>query len=413
MTLGKTNPTHTPSLLQFIFSGLAALGAWGTAFLILLVGLISMVAPTEDSTSQVSTLLVGVVVAAIGCCFVPSAYYGLKRVLGRPITTSPFQLPRYGVLAILCWPVLVYLGLIIPDGTIIRMMVFPFIHVLAVLIPIMVLVWIGSRGLVANSPQRKSGLFALGLAFGTSVSFVIEMGVLLVIALVGIFVVAANPTSIETLNRLSEQFSSPNIDIQSLQSLLAPYITSPIAILGILGFFSVLTPLIEEAAKPIGLWFFAKKNLTPMDGFVGGMLSGAGFTVVETMFNAGQSNPESWFVLIISRVGTGALHILASGMVGWGLAMAWSKHKYMNLFFSYLIAVCLHGLWNGVTLFYGISELLPEGSDSWLVIFGKINPYILGILATAIFLSLIFINLKFVKEQTMQLDPTASPDGVG
>ena len=268
-------------------------------------------------------------------------------------------------------------------------------------------------GLVANSPQRKSGLFALGLAFGTSVSFVIEMGVLLVIALVGIFVVAANPTSIETLNRLSEQFSSPNIDIQSLQSLLAPYITSPIAILGILGFFSVLTPLIEEAAKPIGLWFFAKKNLTPMDGFVGGMLSGAGFTVVETMFNAGQSNPESWFVLIISRVGTGALHILASGMVGWGLAMAWSKHKYMNLFFSYLIAVCLHGLWNGVTLFYGISELLPEGSDSWLVIFGKINPYILGILATAIFLSLIFINLKFVKEQTMQLDPTASPDGVG
>ncbi len=48
-------------------------------------------------------------------------------------------------------------------------------------------------------------------------------------------------------------------------------------IFGVLAVISGIVPLIEEILKPIALWSLVGKDLTDQEGFVAGLLSGAGF----------------------------------------------------------------------------------------------------------------------------------------
>jgi hypothetical protein len=411
MTIQRTStPTHTPTLFQFILSILASLAAWGLAFICLMIGLAAIVSDVNMAQEQMMTLMVAAIFTALGFCFLPSIIHSWKRLRGNPSAPTAFKTNTVVlILALVIWPLVVFAGVKLPEGSIARTIGFPVVHVLAAIIPIGLLVWLGARRLIANTPQRNSGLFGSALTLSTFLSISSEMLVLFGFVVVLVIVMVIQPELLTQLTRLANRIASANNDPQAMMRILSTYVSSPWVISVVLLFFSLLTPLLEEAFKPIGLWVLSKKNLTPRDGFVGGLISGAGFAVFETSFNASQTDPQSWLVVIVTRVGTGALHIFVSGLVGYGLAMAWSKRSYKTLFISYLSAVCIHGLWNSMAMLYAMSQILPEGSSSWLSVFRSVGPYGLGILAAFVILGLFLMNQRLYNQQTEALTTVPEP----
>jgi hypothetical protein len=107
--------------------------------------------------------------------------------------------------------------------------------------------------------------------------------------------------------------------------------------------------MIEEILKPLGVWFLAGQKLTPTQGFVFGILSGAGFGLFENLGNT-SSGGAAWAILASTRISTLLLHCFTAGLVGWALASAWSQRRYLRLGISYILAVLVHGLWNGMAV---------------------------------------------------------------
>ena len=72
----------------------------------------------------------------------------------------------------------------------------------------------------------------------------------------------------------------------------------------------------------------AGKGLTDQEGFVAGLLCGAGFALLENLLyfmNVGTA--EEWLFMVIGRAGTGVLHMFGSALMGWGLARTWREGK--------------------------------------------------------------------------------------
>ncbi|MEW6239225.1 MAG: PrsW family glutamic-type intramembrane protease, partial [Chloroflexota bacterium] len=114
-------------------------------------------------------------------------------------------------------------------------------------------------------------------------------------------------------------------------------------------YFSILTPLIEEPVKSIGVWLGADRLRTPAQGFALGALCGAGFAVVESMF-ATFSPDQSWGVTFLTRSASGLMHITASGLIGWGVARARLSRRHLPLIGAYALGIAIHGLWNGAAI---------------------------------------------------------------
>jgi hypothetical protein len=170
-------------------------------------------------------------------------------------------------------------------------------------------------------------------------------------------------------------------------------------VIAALAFWSLVVPLIEELLKPIGVWLLAGRDLSPAAGFAAGALSGAGYALFESL--ALTSSGAEWTTLVAARIGTGAVHILATGMTGWGLAIAWREGRYALLGLAYLGAVSIHGLWNGITLFssfLAVAESLNLPLDvPGVARLGEIAPIGLSILAGAALVALVWANRRLAR----------------
>jgi RsiW-degrading membrane proteinase PrsW (M82 family) len=119
----------------------------------------------------------------------------------------------------------------------------------------------------------------------------------------------------------------------------------------------VITPLIEEVLKTLGVWLFVKRKLTPAEGYIAGMICGAGFALIEGLFNlAGAATPGDWVGLVIGRAGGSLLHVFTGGLIGWGLAETWRSGKFQKYLLAFLGALIIHGLWNALAV---VAVLLP------------------------------------------------------
>jgi RsiW-degrading membrane proteinase PrsW (M82 family) len=181
------------------------------------------------------------------------------------------------------------------------------------------------------------------------------------------------------------------IDSQArLSKMLEPYLRSPILIVSVLGFIAVIVPVIEETLKPIGVWLLVGRNLTAAEGFVAGAISGAGYALFENLFipNSG----VGWAAVALGRMGTAAMHILASALTGWGLALAWREGKYLRLGLQYLAAIALHSTWYATTVINAGVNLLPQTPT--LIVTAQALTYAMGILALSIFILIIFFSRR-------------------
>ncbi|HSQ18677.1 MAG TPA: PrsW family glutamic-type intramembrane protease, partial [Anaerolineales bacterium] len=417
--MNNAKTLHKPSLLQLVLSLLAALLLVSGSGLLLSMGILQLVETGINSPYATQSFMLAAGLLLGGGLMLPSAWHAWRRLrphapasamapeLAEQPEAASQTLPRAeddGEAGSAAHPariliskqrlrrttglMLLTLGLVagvplallagdwITRENILPWLLLPGLNLLVIGLPILWLVMTGKRGLAAGSAQRQWGIFASGLALGPLIILGIELLVLLGISLVGLIVIMRDPALMREFSFLINRLTHAQPDQEALLRILTPMLEQPVVLVGIFGFAAVLVPLIEEALKPFGLWLMAGCRLTPAEGFVGGLISGAGFALFENLFST-SAGGETWALLASSRITTAMLHMLASGLVGWGLAHAWGRGRYFRLAFAYALAVMLHGVWNslGIASFIvpyldspALETLNPESLDGLIVI---------------------------------------------
>jgi hypothetical protein len=362
---GETQPTRVPrsaptawlAVAQAALSALAALLLWAFGAGMGIFGLMDA-ASTGALRDSLPLLLMAAGLIFSGVLLLPSFGLALRQLRASGQAARPARIRRswpFSVLALIL-PLVLLLGGWAATTASPGWLLLPPMHVLAVGLPVLWLTVITVRGLPLGSAQRAWGVFGAGLVLGPVIIFTLELLALIVSGVLAVVVISLQPDLVRELTAVFERFTVGQPYPQEVLTALQPYLTRPAVIAGVLGFVAVLVPLVEEIFKPIGVWLLVRRRLSPMEGFAAGALSGAGYALFESL--ALSASAEEWALLVTARMGTGAIHIFTSALMGWALARAWRRGSYGRLGWAYLLAVAIHGLWNGVTLLAAFAGLL-------------------------------------------------------
>lgn len=389
----KANRVEWFSALQFGLSALAILVLWSLAVSALLVGFVQQFGAGSETMDVLQIFLLGVSFGFCGVLILPSAVYSLASMLGHPVQGYPLVLSRLRpTLLIFAFPILAGIGYWLSQNSPLAWLFLPPIHVLAISLPILWLTYIGTRGLPVGSPQRSAGVFTSGLTLAPLIILAVEAAAVLAGFLFLGGVMAFNPELAETANRLAQQLRTAPPSSEAVLRILQPVVNNPFVVFSAVVFGAVIVPLIEELIKPVGVWLLANRQLTPSEGYALGILSGAGYALVESLFLT--SSGQQWGLVILARIGTSAVHILTAGLMGWALVTAWGKGKYLRLGGIYLLATLIHGLWNGLTISNVFAALSHSHTArvSLMTQIGQFAPYALAGLGGVSFLTILLIN---------------------
>lgn len=370
-------PSTWSSLLQFIFSLLGSLLLWSAALLLAGLGLAGSLEPALGAENGLALFSMAASLGFIGVLLLPSAVFALDRLMDGPPRRAelPGWLRRVGLGSIILLPVILLAGEWANQNG--GSWLLPVLQILAVALPVSWFFMIASRGLKLGSAQRFWGVFAAGVFIGPVLALLLELIALIVMLTIGYLALSSQPELLEEITNLLQRLTISPPSPALLQRTLSPYLRSPAVAGAILVYVAGLVPLLEEAVKPVGLWLISGKKLTPAQGFVGGMLSGAGFAIFESLLLA--TGSEDWTAMLAARVAPGLMHIATTGTIGYALAASWQDRRYVRLGLAYLAAVAAHGLWNGIGVLSAGYELLavsPNDPDPWLQL-GRFAPYIL------------------------------------
>jgi RsiW-degrading membrane proteinase PrsW (M82 family) len=383
------------TLFQLVLSLLAASGLIAFSLFFALIGLGQFSSQVSGMPDLVSTYMYAGSLAFVGFLMLPSAGYALQRMMKGEKKRSQYVFnPRWLILAsgllVILLPLVLIAGNLILKYEKISWILLPFLHILAVSIPVFWLVTVGLNGLKPVSGQRVWGLLGAGSALGPILILVLELTLLAGFVVTAIFLVAMQPEKASELANLLQRLRLAPNNPAILEQFLQPFLASPAVVASVFVYIAVLVPLIEETFKPIGVWLLAGRKLTPIDGFMAGVLSGAGYALFENLFLS--SGGEQWVSVVLARVGTGAVHIFTTSLVGWGLASAWGQRRYLRLALSFALAVGLHGLWNGLTIFTVGSQISTIPGIGSLPQVGYILPFVLISLALLCILMIWLFN---------------------
>ncbi len=319
-----------------------------------------------DVPTLASSFLEGLAMVFCTCLLLPMMIYSIQRLKGQqihPALINPIKFWQ-GLVLSAGWVIVVLIGAVLATSFSYGWVVAAPFFLLGISLPILTLTWIAIGGLPAGSRRRLWSVFGFGMVGSTVTAVILEYLVVgAAIVVVGLATVT-NPELRTVIDQIKTQVANAKGgDMQSLLTTLAPYITNPIVILSILGFASVLTPLIEEALKPAIIWFLGKRLRSPAEGFVLGALCGAGFAMLEGLLSA-SSATQMWGFGLAGRGAASLMHITASGILGWGIASARLEKRYGRLAMSYLISVSIHGLWNGSAIItvYGALRMMVHAN---------------------------------------------------
>ena len=304
------------------------------------------------------------------------------------------------------WPVIVLIGWLIADRPMTAAFLLGPINILVAGLPILWVYTSTSRGLKRGLQVRQWRIFGFSLTITPLIVIIVEIIAIAILGGMGAlwfsYRSSVDPTFERDLTYLINQVSIHQNDVDALFEILKPYILQPGVIVWALVLFAGLIPIIEEIIKSIALWPMAGRKITPQEGFVGGLLCGAGFAFMENvMYFTVSITAMDWLFLAIGRAGTGVLHMLASGLVGWGLAIAWRDGKWRFLTGTTLFAIVLHGLWNAVALITGVASLVMLDAEStvWKNLLYSLPTLILFIISVV---GIVLINRHFRKQNHLK-----------
>jgi hypothetical protein len=352
--------THTPSVLQFIFSILAIIMLLAGALLLALTGFLQR---SDAAGNPVGIMQWSASLAFAALLALPSTVYAFRRLTSGTQSEPLFRnrrlsWVRLSTLLLLTLPFILLLGNTVSTDEDLAFILLPPLHVFAIALPVFWLVSLALRGLSIGSPQRAWGVFNVGLVLGPGLVLFLEISAAFLILVLSFFYVISQPELLEELTYLSQSLSIVSDNPEAMMRILEPYLTRPSVLLVGLIFVAVIVPLIEELLKPIGVWFLSGNTLTPAEGFAAGILSGAGFALFENL--ALSSGGSDWVLAVTTRAGTAVVHIFTAAIMGWALVLAWTRRQYLTLMGTFIFAVIIHSLWNALALFgMATNQLFP------------------------------------------------------
>ncbi len=401
--------SDTGSLLLAILCGLGLLlaGAIG-AFLILagLGGLTSARVPQDEAGVLFSF---GWISLLVGALQLPGLVLSIRRLTGRPdpAVAFPHRWVAATVAVALVIPLIFFGQSLANQGTQFSVLLLPPLQLVVVGVPVWWVLETGRSGLKSASAQRSWGIASVGTLISMPLIIILEGLTILVGLVLGYSYLAAHPQVFQEIQAFFRALSGSSISPSQAQQMLGPILDQPVIIFLFFLYLSVIGPLIEESFKPLAIWFLAGRKLTPTQGFTGGLVCGATFALLESLSNIYPALGADWGSTVAIRVVAALLHITFSGLVGWGLAIAWRGGKYVQLGGLFLLAVMLHGLWNGVTLLSGLSPLLNAARYGLLDWLGTLANLFLVVLAVIILALLLGVN-RYLRDHPDQDMPAAA-----
>jgi hypothetical protein len=348
------NQTDWLRIGQFVFSSLAALILLSASFISIVLTLFQdSIAPSSNlAGSNLSAYLFAAGLGGMGLLMIPSAIYSGRRLFGNG---SPRHL-RWSSMAwigFIALPLLV-LGLTIQTGPEWTRGFLPVIHLLANTAAIFWLLDFARKKLPDQSASRFWGSFATGLGLTTLITFGLEILILFGIGLIWTLLMSAMPDFRNDLLDLANLVRDLSGNRPALQRVLEDFTARPGVLFTLFGYVAVLIPIVEELLKPAAVWLLIQRKLQPWEGFVLGATSGAGYALFENLTIGAAA--DIWAFVTLTRLGTAAVHIFTAGLMGWGLASAKSEKKVGLAFGTFIGAVGLHGLWNGLNILAAVGE---------------------------------------------------------
>ena len=406
MTDQPPAPAAWRSWLLLIISGSGGFLAIVGAGLLFAAGSIGLVSSAIPGLQSVTLFNLAWVMLLVGLLCIPAVVYSVLEIRGKRFVSQPKR--RYFLVAsagILVWGLLVLLFKPVETSQQAWLLLPPLVLLVTVL-PLWWYFEIGRRGLTLSSPTQTWGVISFSLVFTLPVILALELLVLGLILVFGGIYISTSPAFTEQLAILQRMVSDPNFDPQILADMLTGLLARPGVIFGLLVVVSGVIPLLEEMFKPLAVWLFAGDKLTPAQGFVAGMLSGACFALWENLTALSASGDGSGTFILVARVGTGLLHIVTAGMVSWGLASFWQSRRYLGrMIGAYVLAVMLHGLWNASGVLTGIGPMLQIPIEA-----STITQTVESV-AVAMLITLVFVNLGLLLFFNARLRRVNSAEG--
>ena len=389
----KASQYHLPSLLSAIIFVLGALLLFGIGLLMGFAVLLSLFTGTEIKAEQTILLIAfgfeGLILSA-------AAFFSFQKFLQKRAADQSVSIPipnwLIAVFAVVAGASIL-IGYLISAVKTLDWLFLPFLTIPAIVLPLAVLLAFGTKKLPFGTRSQTWNVLGLAMTLGPLVLFTLETFAAIVIFVVIVVYITAQPELASRLQNLYQQITILGSESEAVSDLLSPYLTTPAVIVTALVYMAVLVPALEEIFKPLGVWLFAGKLDSQAQGFALGALSGAGYALIETIGVSAQT--ADWASLLFSRIGTGLLHITTSALMGAAIVLAWHERRYVRLVGTYFLAVLLHGLWNTAAVlftFSSLAELFDQGRR-----LSTIQPVIviaMAILAIGMFAILVLSNLR-------------------
>ncbi|MBK9782716.1 MAG: PrsW family intramembrane metalloprotease [Anaerolineales bacterium] len=363
----QTKKTHWASLLVLIVFGFSLLIL---GLIVILFGFTSFFdlfsGGADPATGMISAFAFGFVSVLLLLC----SWFVLQKTRGLEQADHSFKFPFAGWLWIVI-PVVVFFSILIGGAFTmaelpwLNWLVLPALTIMVIVPPIWLLFGTASNGIELGPRWRFFSILGLGMTISPMIMIVLEIVILVTVVILGVIYVAVTQPALinqlETLANMADQSMSED----AMLAAVTPYLSNPAVIAVGIGYIALLVPLIEELLKPLALWFFARQIETPAQGFALGVLSGAAFALFESL-NASADGSTSWAFIVGARTGTSLLHMLTSGLVGWGIIAAIQEKRARRFFAAYIGAVLIHGIWNASAAGIGLAILGESiGKPEW------------------------------------------------
>ncbi len=396
-------PSHPRGTVAQVVLAIVGIVLYGLAGILFLSSALSAGADSGTALAdQITSFSLSFTAFAACLLMIPSLVHATRPGRSAPVAAVHRTLLISAVIGMITWAGVVLFGdwLI---STSAPPLLLPLLQVLAAGLPLWFIFSLASGGLSAGSTQRKWGILDFSLSVTPLAIIILEFLLLVFFGLIILVGVLLQPGALNNIQSLAQNLQSLGNNPSLTDPLISQFGQSPEVLAGILIFVSFLIPLLEEILKPLGLIVLANRKPTPSQGFVAGMLCGAAFAFLETSSTLAGAGGADWTVLAITRLGTGLLHITASGLVGWGLASAITLKKRGRFWVAYLSAVALHGTWNAFAILMGYFPMLTGTIKpnlqvaAWL---GNIAPFVLIAISIGLVVILTLMNRKLRKEST-------------
>lgn len=385
MNSSRSQVTSLLSSLLFIVGAVLFL----SVALIMGVSSLALLLTGESIIAQQTIVLAVSMVEAL--VLIVAAYISIQKYRQKPSAeqAASFNIKVGQVIgSFLIAAIVILIGYWIGDNNSINWFLLPLLTLPAIILPLFILLGMAIRGIPLGARWRTWNIFGIAMTLVPFILIMLEIVVMVGILFFLILFLASQPDFAVEAERLTQQMYALGPESDEAVQLILPYITSPGVIAVALFFFSIVVPMLEEIFKPLGVWLFAKNLSSPSQGFALGALSGAAYALIETMGVSAQTT--EWASLLVSRVGTGLLHITTSGLMGAAIVYAIRERQYLRLLGSYILAVSLHGLWNTLAILYSFSIVSETfGQQTSFARMGM--PFMIGMVVLGVILFMILI----------------------